>query len=121
MSTIALNAAYPAAVHPNPMSPARPRLRLTRRGRRVLLVLATAPIVLGIALLALSGGDATATGEAGTLDYVTVAAGQSLWSIAEQLQPQSDPRDVIEQIVALNGLDSTTVLAGQRLAVPAGD
>ena len=40
------------------------------------------------------------------------SAGESLWSIAEQVAPEADPRDVVDAIVRLNALDGVTVSAG---------
>ncbi|GAA1945824.1 LysM peptidoglycan-binding domain-containing protein [Agromyces allii] len=100
----------------------RSRLRLTRRGRAVFTMLAAVPIVLLVASLVLGSGGAAADveGAAGaSLAYLTVADGESLWSIAESLAPQADPREVIDEIMRLNGLDDSIVQPGQRLALPA--
>ncbi|MDO9398727.1 MAG: LysM peptidoglycan-binding domain-containing protein [Herbiconiux sp.] len=98
------------------------RLRITARGRRVLAALVALPIVcaLGAAAL-LAGGTAVASGRgsATSFDYLTVQAGQSLWSIAEELAPSADPRDVIAEIRSLNQLSTSSVQPGQRIAVPA--
>ena len=50
---------------------------------------------------------------------MTVAVGDSLWSIAEDIAPERDPRDVVDEIVRLNALDSVVVQAGQSIAIPA--
>ena len=50
--------------------------------------------------------------------YVTVQSGDSLWSVAERIAPNADPRDVIADVVSLNGLESAVVSPGQQLAVP---
>jgi predicted Zn-dependent protease len=112
----------------------RPRqapLRITKRGRAVVTVLAAIPLVAGALVFALNGGMATATptggsatGEAATFNaatfkYVTVAPGQSLWQLAATLAPSVDPRDVVSDIVHLNQLDGADVQPGQRLAIPA--
>lgn len=100
---------------------ARPKLRLTKRGRAVLLFLAATPLVIAAFAFALNGGGATAsrTGSDQPFQYVTVDAGESLWQVAEQIAPHADPRDVIDQLVQLNQLESTDVFAGVRLAIPA--
>lgn len=97
------------------------RLRLTRRGRAVLTALVTLPVVVFALVFALNGGMAAATGEQthATFHYVTVQSGDSLWSVAERLAPNADPRDVIAELVNLNGLDSAVVTPGQQLAIPA--
>jgi hypothetical protein len=108
------------AVPPLPAN-ARVRLRLTRRGRAVLSAVVALPLVAGALVFALNGGGAVATGEQThtSFQYATVQAGDSLWSVAERVAPNSDPRDVIADIVSLNGLESAVVSPGQQLAVPA--
>jgi Tfp pilus assembly protein FimV len=109
---------------PSHVAPARvTRLRLTVRGRRVLALLAALPalVALGTAL-ALGGGAALASRDAaptGSFETVLVSAGDTLWSIAEEVAPGADPRDVVDQIARLNALNSVSVQAGQRLAIPA--
>lgn len=100
------------------------RLRLTRRGRRVRAALVAAPLAVALSLAAVvGGGSALATRDAGapagSFRTVTVAAGESLWSIAEEVAPRADPRDVVDAIARLNALEGVTVSAGQVLAIPA--
>ncbi|GAA5101165.1 hypothetical protein GCM10025760_39530 [Microbacterium yannicii] len=104
---------------------ARPtRLRLTVRGRRVLAALAALPAVIALSAAVVGGGAALASRDAGapagSFQTVTVAAGDSLWSIAEEIAPDRDPRDVVDELVRLNALDSVAVRAGQSLAIPMG-
>jgi LysM domain len=103
-----------------PTAAPRVRLRLTRRGRVVLTALVALPVVIGALVFALNGGVAAATGEQThvTFHYVTVQSGDSLWSVAERLAPNADPRDVIADLVSLNGLESAVVTPGQQLAIP---
>jgi hypothetical protein len=98
----------------------RPALRLTRRGRAVFGGLAAAPIVIGIVLASVST-PAMAGSEVVSASYrtVTVSAGESLWSIAERIAPDQDPRDVIVDISRLNSLADQSVVPGQSLAIPA--
>lgn len=102
-------------------APRLPKLRLTQRGRAVLLTLAATPLVAAAFLFAFNGGGATASLEGSNVafEYVTVEPGQSLWQLAEQLAPQSDPREVIARLVEFNQLDGADVYAGQELAIPA--
>ncbi|MES1170720.1 MAG: LysM peptidoglycan-binding domain-containing protein [Leifsonia sp.] len=98
-----------------------PRLRLTKRGRRVLVALVAFPLVAAALAFALNGGMAAATNVTGasSLQYVTVESGQSLWQLASEIAPSADPRDVISDVVHLNQLTGTDIQAGQRLAIPA--
>ena len=45
--------------------------------------------------------------------------GQSLWELAVAADPDRDPREVMDEIVELNDLDSSVLVAGQLLEVPA--
>jgi LysM domain-containing protein len=110
-----------AAPHGDPV-PAG--VQLTRRGRLVLLVglLAVGAVlafvltgVLGTASPVPTSGPATSPTR-----IVVVQPGQTLWSIAREIAPSADRRDTIASIVRLNALPSTDVVAGTRLAVPAG-
>jgi hypothetical protein len=98
-----------------------PRLRLTKRGRRVLVFLVAFPLAAAALAFALNGGMAAATNVTGasSLQYVTVESGQSLWQLASEIAPSADPRDVISDVVHLNQLTGTDIQAGQRLAIPA--
>lgn len=124
MSSIALGGSFGGrgyAPAPQAVRAPSPKLRLTPRGRRVLLALAATPLVIAALAFALNGGGATAslTGSSEPFSYVTVEAGQTLWQLATQLEPAADPREVIARIVTLNQLSSTDVSAGQELAIPA--
>ena len=117
----------PARVTPLRVAPAgevehgAPRLRMTKRGRSVLSAAIAVPLVVGAIMMALDGGQATASrdGSDVVFQYVTVASGESLWQLASELAPSADPRDVIDQIIQLNQLASPDVFAGQELAIPA--
>ncbi|MBF4551989.1 MULTISPECIES: LysM peptidoglycan-binding domain-containing protein [unclassified Pseudoclavibacter] len=95
-------------------------LRLTVRGRRVLLAIAALPVAAAIALGATHMNSAAASSDAAGVEfeYVTVGAGDTLWGIAEEVAGDSDIRDVIVEISKLNALENGTVQAGQRLALP---
>lgn len=118
MRTASIGFGYAA---PRPALRRSPRLRLTARGRAVLLFLTATPLVVLALVLALNGGGATAAKEGSNVptQYVTVDAGESLWQVAESIAPNADPRDVIDQLVQLNQLDSADVFAGVELAIPA--
>jgi len=99
-------------------------LRLTRRGRVVVAAVA-ALLVAVISLLAAGAAQATNHGPPAraarqNLVQVVVRPGQSLWSVAENADPDQDTRAVIQQIIDLNSLSGDTVAAGQQLWVPRG-
>jgi hypothetical protein len=98
------------------------RLRLTRRGRIVFTTLGAVPLVAWAVITVLGSGGAAADAGAElgerTFEYITVHQGDSLWAIAESIAPHGDPREVIDEIIRLNGLDDAMVEPGQRLALP---
>ncbi|HLO04012.1 MAG TPA: LysM peptidoglycan-binding domain-containing protein [Symbiobacteriaceae bacterium] len=47
-----------------------------------------------------------------------VTSGESLWQIAAQYRPESDPRQVIAQIKQINKLGESTLQPGQHLLIP---
>ena len=104
--------------------PARPvargQVRLTRRGRLVVFLVAlTAALVAGVVL----GAGSVATQERGTsapTTIVRVAPGETLWDIASRITPSGDDvRDTMYDIKRLNALASSALDAGQRIRVPA--
>lgn len=113
----AVRATESSAVRPTEGSAVR--MRLTRRGRIVLAVLA-ALLAFGIAMVA---DQAMASGPADPVVHGTVyvAPGDSLWSIASDVAGDRDVRDVIAQIEQLNALTSSEIQVGQELIVPAAD
>ena len=92
------------------------------RARWVVLAL------VGVALLALVYGRAVGVGPlaapaggGGAVRYetVTVAAGDTLWTIAARRYPDADPREMVGEIEQANGLAGPAIEAGQQLKLPA--
>ena len=104
-------------------APRATRLRLTHAAAVSWPVWRRFPPLSPSASPSSSGGSALASRDAsapsGSFTTLTVTAGESLWSIAEQVAPGADPRDVVDAIVRLNALEGVTVSAGQRLSIPA--
>jgi LysM repeat protein len=96
---------------------ARGSLRLTRRGRVVLLLLLLA-IGAAVSLAVTSAGAASSTVQQVPVQQLTVAPGDTLWSIAGEVAPQADRRDTVDEIRELNALTGSALHVGQRLAVP---
>jgi len=119
--TVSLSRAE-APAEMSPVAPgARTRLRLTRRGRAVFGTLATLLVIGVLAVVAtFSGAQAVASAESNGTEfgYVVVQPGDSLWQVAGSIDPNTDPRDLVAEIVRLNQLDGSGVLAGQPIAVP---
>lgn len=120
MTSVAIGGYRPAAPRSVSGRAASPRLRLTKRGRGVLTFLAATPLVIAAFMFALNGGGATASLEGSNVpfEYVTVEPGQSLWQLAEDIAPQSDPREVVAQLIEFNQLGGADISAGQQLAIP---
>ncbi len=98
----------------------KPSLRLTRRGRLV-VVLASATVAL--ALMVPLGGWATASLSSGSPEpvrVIEVAPGQTLYGIAGDLAPAGEVRDMVHRIQQLNSLSGAGISEGQKLSVPRG-
>ena len=119
-------------------APARLAQRAVYRRRRLLaaglaVVVVVAFVLLATAALArLAGGSpspttgdpstsAAASGAAGVdgvlAPSVVVQPGDTLWSIAAEIAPDTDVRITVDQLIALNG--SSPIVTGQELTVPA--
>lgn len=119
MSTITFSHSGSSIAAAMAARPVHTRVRLTPRGRAVLLFVIALPIVLWLLVAQLNGGAATGSLERGSVEIVMVQPGESLWSIAERVAPGADPRDVIDAIVSFNHLASADVMAGEQLGIPA--
>lgn len=116
----------------------RPSAGLTRRGRlaRTLLVLSLS-VVLGAGFAMRAGaGDSVAGGNGalstakinGSSDVasnsaksyivVTVASGETLWSLASAMADGGDVQALVAEIASANSLDSADLTAGQKLRIP---
>lgn len=94
------------------------QVRLTRRGRLVVLV--TVLLVAFAVSIALGAGS-MATEEAGQrppTDVVVINEGDTLWDIAAAVAEDGQVRSMVHEIRELNNLDSSVVSLGQRIHVP---
>lgn len=82
-----------------------------------LLTLA-ALIVLGAISFFGPAASASVENASVTRTVVVVKHGETLWDIAQAVDPQGDTRDTVVRIMELNSLTSTSVDAGQRLEIP---
>ena len=98
-----------------------PGLRLTRRGRLVAFsasVAALGAIVIGAGQVAGASGSMSEASKSPAPQVVVVQAGETLWGIAREVAPGSDPRGVVRQIRQMNDLGTTPVVPGQSIVVP---
>ena len=94
-------------------------LRMTRRGRAVLLTFVATPVVIAALAFGINAGGAVGTSSSNPLVKITVVGGETLWGVAKQIAPTSDPRDVIADIISVNRLNSADIYPGEQLAIPA--
>ena len=110
-----------AAYRTRPVALAKPvtrGVRLTRRGRAVLL-LVVALVLLVAGSVGRTGSQAATFTETGpALQQTTVQSGETLWSVAQRIAPDNDPREVIAQIRRINHLQGSSLRAGQQLLLP---
>jgi hypothetical protein len=96
-----------------------PAVRLTRRARRLAIVLALAAgVALGSWLAPLVNGDGGGSLRLAGESSVVVHPGDTLWSIASSLGDDGDVRTVIDEIQRLNDLDGAALVPGQVLQLP---
>ncbi len=119
MSTITVSPAFaPTRSSRTARTSSRSSVRLTRRGRVVVLMASLALVLMAGFFL---GSVAVGTNEAGqapATEIVMVEPGQSLWSIASDLTDSGDVRTTMREIERLNALDTVALSAGQKLRVP---
>ena len=106
--TVDFNRSSRRARYYAPRAPRRHNLRI-----KIGLLLAVLAILWLVFMTAAYGGGRTGT------DHVTVAPGQTVWSIAAQRYPEDDTRAMVGEIVKLNQLGDRPVYAGEQLQVPA--
>jgi hypothetical protein len=90
-----------------------------RRRRTLLAVMGL--LLIGLALpLSGTGGHSHATGsalpESASPFVYTVQPGDTLWSIAQRVDPSADPRPLVAKLAAQTGSD--TVVTGERITLP---
>jgi hypothetical protein len=103
-----------------PQRSSRTAVRLTRRGR---LVLVLAFLGLAVALTIPMSGWATAAltgGSPESVRVIEVAPGETLYGIAGDLAEPGEIREMVHRIQELNSLPGAQLSEGQKLAVPRG-
>lgn len=126
MATIAVQ--HPGTTHNNrrsarPLSVVPPaarteaRLRLSRRGRFLAVVVLALALLAGVSLgrVAISAEPSGATAAPST---TVVQPGDTLWSLSRRVAPDHDPRQVVLSLQQLNGLPGGEIRPGQVLILP---
>jgi LysM repeat protein len=95
-------------------------IRLNRRGRlaRTFVVLSLAIVMASVVSAKAGAGQDVAPAKAGSFITVTVAPGDTVWSLANRLAAGGDVRSLVSEIISVNSLDSVDVATGQKLRIP---
>jgi LysM repeat protein len=120
MTTMTLDTMFAGPALRRPSATVRATVRLTRRGRLVVVV---AALLVAFAIgVNVTAAGSVATQRPGTPEptrIIQVGSGDTLWGIASELADGGDIRSMIEEIKQLNALDASDLQSGQRLVVPA--
>jgi len=103
--------------HTHPSVP----IRLTRRGRVVVICAVALVLLGGLWVGARHRAGATSEGGGGprvTPESVVVGPHDTLWGIAVRKRPGVDPRITVQRMIDLNSLSSAIVNPGQRVYIP---
>ena len=120
MSTISLNATNAKALINQGFATNPFGVHLTRRGRlaRTLLVLSLAVVLASTFGFSAGAGTNSAVGEPTSFIEVTVAPGDTLWSLATRMAGGADVRAMVDEIASVNALASADLQAGQKVRIP---
>jgi hypothetical protein len=95
-------------------------IALNRRGRlaRTFVVLSLAVVLASVFGLKAGAGTAQPTGSPASFIEITVAPGDTLWSLAKRVGGGTDLRTLVDEIASVNSLSGANVEAGQRIRIP---
>ena len=95
-------------------------VHLTRRGRlaRTLLVLSLTVVLASVFGLSAGAGTSDSIGAPTSFIEITVAQGDTLWSLASRMAGGSDVRAMVDEIASVNALTSADLQAGQKVRIP---
>lgn len=116
------------AVRSSASVPVGSPVRVTARGRAlllglVLLVLVTSAVLLTGTGTARAGFDRPPGSHAGAPALtsgarVTVRPGETVWQIAQRIAPGADPRETVADLLRVNALQTADVRPGMALLLP---
>lgn len=94
--------------------------QLNRRGRlaRTLVVLSLAIVLASLVSAKAGAGIQVVPAVAGSFVTITVAPGETLWSLAARIEHDGDLRSLVSEIVSVNSLASVDLTAGQKIRIP---
>jgi len=120
MSTISLNATNAKALINQGFQTNPSGVHLTRRGRlaRTLLVLSLAVVLASVFGISAGAGTSDSVGAPTSFIEVTVAPGDTLWSLATRMAGGEDVRAMVDEIASVNALASADLQAGQKVRIP---
>jgi LysM repeat protein len=120
MSTISYNATSAETLINQGFRTNPSAVHLTRRGRlaRTLLVLSLAVVLASVFGLKAGAGTPDQVGAPTSFIQVTVAPGDTLWSLATRMADGGDVRSLVDEIASVNSLATAEVQAGQKLRIP---
>ncbi len=76
-------------------------------------------VVAGVAITGfITGQAAGASGSASEAEHYSVHQGATLWSLADAVAPEQDPREYVAALVELNRLETANLIPGQDLILP---
>ena len=95
-------------------------VRLNRRGRlaRTFVVLSLAVVLASVFGLKAGAGTTDAVGAPTSFIEVTVAPGDTLWSLASRMADGGDVRAMVDEISTVNSLATAELQAGQKVRIP---
>ncbi|WP_425350871.1 LysM peptidoglycan-binding domain-containing protein [Bifidobacterium colobi] len=93
--------------------------KVYRRRRHAIMAMLVALMVAWFSVSAWTAQIARSDVGASNVTSYTVKPGDTLWSYAARITPQGhDVSETVDELIALNDLDSGSLRAGQRIVVP---
>lgn len=95
-------------------------IRLNRRGRlaRTFMVLSLAVVLASVFGFQAGAGTTDSVGAPTSFIEITVAPGDTLWSLASRMAEGGDVRALVDEIASVNALASVDLQAGQKVRIP---
>jgi len=120
MSTISFSATSSKALINQGFATNPSGVHLTRRGRRArtFVVLSLAVVLASVFGLRAGAGTTDSIGAPTSFIEVTVAPGDTLWSLASRMAEGGDVRAMVDEIASVNALASADLQAGQKVRIP---